>query len=248
MSLSKMPDINPEIAIAFEDAINSLLRSIALEEMSLSKWLDFETHKISTEPQNETIGKDTLEVNESVAETVQHMLRIEGLLQTQLDEVRKLITMTECEDDGSSTQHIHCLVKGGGQGAVTESLDCYHGETADLYVFAFSTDVNTKSVRYSVGTTQKQIYFDAKEKVKMKSPTACGEPIEIWGKAQLKRKVNDSICDTIHVAFLLTVQRKLYSDIEFCMKIKGIEDEFCHDSGWIKLEPYSGQNAMTIEM
>ena len=41
MSMPKIPNITPRINITLEDSVNLLLTSIAMEEISLSKFMDY---------------------------------------------------------------------------------------------------------------------------------------------------------------------------------------------------------------
>ena len=46
MSMPNIPDIDPDINITSEQALNLILTSIAMEEMSLSTLMDAESEKI----------------------------------------------------------------------------------------------------------------------------------------------------------------------------------------------------------
>lgn len=108
MSFPNIPDINPEINISFEDAINLLLISIAMEEISLSKMLDAETNKIlsllenkpdfteekNSRGYNEYSTQDMLAINKSVNDTIKNMIKLQMLLQFKLENVKEILPKT----------------------------------------------------------------------------------------------------------------------------------------------------------
>ena len=108
MSFPNIPDINPYINITFDDAINLLLTSIAMEEISLSKLMDAETNKILYvldrckhvdckhygSKQNDTMLKDALEINKSVDNTLKDMIKLQMLLQFKLDNIKEFLPCT----------------------------------------------------------------------------------------------------------------------------------------------------------
>lgn len=95
MSFPNIPDINPDIDISLEGAVNLLLTSIALEEVSLSKLMDAETEKILSVLQDckhkENTLHDTLLVNKSVDNTIKNIIKLQMLLQFKLEKVKEII-------------------------------------------------------------------------------------------------------------------------------------------------------------
>ncbi len=81
-----------------EDALNLLLNSIALEEVSLSKMLDAETKKmqyILEEYKHEKISiYDTQDINKSVNQTIMNMIKLQMLLQFKLDNIMEVLPTT----------------------------------------------------------------------------------------------------------------------------------------------------------
>lgn len=108
MSFPNIPDINPYINIKFEDAINLLLTSVAMEEVSLSKLMDAETDKIkciiddykhkSTKcnhyDHKDSTLQDVIEVNKSVDDTIKNMIKLQMLLQFKLENIEQLVSKT----------------------------------------------------------------------------------------------------------------------------------------------------------
>jgi len=115
MSFPNIPDIDPHISITLEDAVNLLLTSIALEEVSLSKLIDAETCKIlsilndckhrecdSCDFKHEKcdshkckhedcVFHDALLINKSVDDTMQNIIKLQMLLQFKLEKVKDII-------------------------------------------------------------------------------------------------------------------------------------------------------------
>lgn len=98
MSFPNIPDITPDISITFEDAINLLLVSIALEEISLSKLIDAEKDKIlfvlDECKQKDSALHDAIAINKSVDGTIKNMIKLQMLLQFKLENVTELISTT----------------------------------------------------------------------------------------------------------------------------------------------------------
>lgn len=102
MSFPNIPDINPKINITFEDSINLLLTSIAMEEISLSKLMDAETQKIScvlgdcmhNHCDHGSVLHDAVEINKSVDGTIKDMIKLQMLLQFKLDNIKDILPTT----------------------------------------------------------------------------------------------------------------------------------------------------------
>lgn len=98
MSFPNIPDITPKISITFEDSINLLLASIALEEISLSDLMDAEKNKIlfvlKDCKHKDSALHDAVVIDKSVNETIQNMIKLQMLLQFKLEHVKELIPCT----------------------------------------------------------------------------------------------------------------------------------------------------------
>ena len=98
MSFPNIPDINPDISVTFEEAVNLLLTSIAMEEVSLSKLMDAETNKICCVlndcKHKDTLLHDALKVNKSVDDTIKNMIKLQMLLQFKLENIQEILPAT----------------------------------------------------------------------------------------------------------------------------------------------------------
>lgn len=98
MSFPNIPDITPDINITFEEAINLLLTSIAMEEVSLSKLLDAETNKIQCVlddcKHKDSLLNDAIRINKSVDDTIKNMIKMQMLLQFKLENIKEIIPTT----------------------------------------------------------------------------------------------------------------------------------------------------------
>lgn len=107
MSFPNIPDINPEINISLEDAINLLLSSIALEEISLSELIDAETEKIMFVLEkcmhNDSQLHHAVEINKSVNETIKNIIKLQMLLQFKLENVTDLLPRTTTTSTSTTT-------------------------------------------------------------------------------------------------------------------------------------------------
>ncbi len=94
MSFPNIPNVTPLIEIDLCDAINLLLSSIAMEEISLSKLMDAEREKIEFVLSKCMSGNrsldDVLKVNKSAEDMLKTMIKLQMLLQFKLDSVHEL--------------------------------------------------------------------------------------------------------------------------------------------------------------
>ena len=93
MSQANIPDINPNITVTFEEAVNLLLASIALEELGLAHLINAEAEKIQhvIAMSGVTVGQ-LLDVNASVRKVLQDIIKKEMLLQFKLETVTGMLT------------------------------------------------------------------------------------------------------------------------------------------------------------
>lgn len=180
MSFPKIPDIDPYISITFEDAINLLLTSIALEEVSLSKLIDAETNKILCVLNHckckDSALQDAIAINKSVDDTIKNIIKLQMLLQFKLENVRELLPSTTTTTTSTSTTttttctktttcttscttstrttttkcECGCNLVGKGVGCVSNCCDEFYGQLAVIQAFLFSCDVKNRTLRYSV--------------------------------------------------------------------------------------------------
>ncbi len=109
MSLPNIPDIDPLISLNRCDAINLLLSSIALEEISLSHILNAEGEKLQKFLRQKAVcTNDLLRMNESVQKSLQTVVKSQLLLVMKLEEVVELAEHTPCFPK-------HCTCKKDGK-------------------------------------------------------------------------------------------------------------------------------------
>lgn len=97
MSMPTIPDINVDININRDDAINVIIMSIAMEELSLAHILNAEGEKLQyvlgtledKDPGEITIC-DIMAVNNSIGKTLRDVIKTEMLLQFKLEDAIEL--------------------------------------------------------------------------------------------------------------------------------------------------------------
>jgi hypothetical protein len=93
MSSPNIPDIKPQIDLKREDVITLLLASVALEEVGLSRILNAEGEKIKAVLDYKGCECPDIsqikELNESVSETIDSIVRLQMLLQMKLKDILK---------------------------------------------------------------------------------------------------------------------------------------------------------------
>lgn len=107
MSLPKIPDMNPQVSVARDDAINLLLFSIGMEEIGLSHIINAEGEKIQyvlgtltdgdgnpIAPPPDVTVDSVLQVNAAVSDSLKDVLRNQLLLQLKLEDVKNMETTT----------------------------------------------------------------------------------------------------------------------------------------------------------
>lgn len=264
MSFPNIPDINPEINITFEDSINLLLTSIAMEEVSLSKLMDAETNKISCvlddckhdRCEHGSVLHDAIKINKSVDDTIKDMIKLQMLLQFKLDNIKDILPTTSstttstssttttthtstCTTSTCSTttkEECFCGLTGNGTGCVPNCCDEFFKGIAELYSFVYSSDAKCRTIRYSVKDSCSSLQLFASDyNVKMQCPGHCCDNLVIFGKGYVKKHSNCSPDITVQANFILTVEHKTPDTLEFRMEIKSdFHPEFDHDSGFIQ--------------
>lgn len=191
MSFPNIPDINPYISIKLEDAINLLLTSIAMEEISLSKLMDAEKNKILCVLDNckhhecshkDSVLHDAIAINKSVDDTIKNMIKLQMLLQFKLENVTEILAFTSSTtttSTSSTTTTTHtttsttstcttttkkecsCSLNGNAKGCITNCCDEFCGQMALLHAFVFFCDVKSRIIRYSVGHDDDNLHLYA---------------------------------------------------------------------------------------
>ena len=97
MSVPNIPDLNPEISICKKDAVNILLTSIGMEELSLAHILNAEAEKIQFALgtlegcENPLNFCEIKEVNEMANKMLKDVIKKEILLNMKLEDVIDII-------------------------------------------------------------------------------------------------------------------------------------------------------------
>ncbi|TDL30757.1 hypothetical protein E2R51_17395 [Jeotgalibacillus sp. S-D1] len=103
MSQPSIPNITPVITFNRNDAINLLLASIGMEELSLAHIVNAEAEKIQyvlgTLPgiEQQATLEDLLVINQSVQEVLEAVIKKELLLDSKLNHVIKVISSQAIE-------------------------------------------------------------------------------------------------------------------------------------------------------
>lgn len=88
-----MPEIkNSTSPVCYQQALNDIVESIALEETALSHILNAEGEKVQRIVNDKCSSVDAiLAVNQSVNETIKNVIKMQMLLQFKLEEAKKMV-------------------------------------------------------------------------------------------------------------------------------------------------------------
>lgn len=93
MSFPNFPDVDIDISITREEAINMVLSSIAFEELGLAHLINAEAEKIQyvlgtldTQPATSPTIDELIEINKSVEHTMRSVIKTQMLLQFKLED------------------------------------------------------------------------------------------------------------------------------------------------------------------
>lgn len=258
MSFPNIPDVHPCIDIDLKDAVNLLLTSIAQEEISLSRLIDAETEKIKCTLDDKihkhTDCNDVLRINKSVDETMRDIIKLQMLLQFKLEKVKELVPPPHppCPPcpPCPPPQKCCCVLKGRGEGCITNRCDALYPGQAVLRAFIFSDDVKSRSLRYAVTGKTCEVKMEAfSHNIRVTCRPHDGEEkVEITGKG-LAVKHADGCPETAYpVDFTLTVREKTTDTLGFRMEFDTrCEPGFVHDSGFIWLGDSNSNLRLTVK-
>lgn len=99
MSFPNIPDINPCINVTTEEAINFLIYAIAQQEACLNKLIETENrhilHVLDERRYQDSLVKDILDINDSIDTTIQHIMKLQMILQLTIEKIRELIPIVK---------------------------------------------------------------------------------------------------------------------------------------------------------
>ncbi|HZJ84476.1 MAG TPA: hypothetical protein VFD02_02865 [Syntrophomonadaceae bacterium] len=112
MSYPNIPDIDPNIEITLDDAINLMLASVALEELALAHIMNAEAEKLQYilgtledgEPlETPPTMEELLTINQSVERTLRSVLKNQMLLQFNLEDILSISISTTTTSTTTTT-------------------------------------------------------------------------------------------------------------------------------------------------
>lgn len=102
MSMPNIPNVNPQISVTRDDAVNIILSSIGMEELSLAHILNAEAEKIQFALGTlETAGgqassmNDILETNKLASKMVRNVIKNQMLLSMKMEDTVDLAEATQ---------------------------------------------------------------------------------------------------------------------------------------------------------
>lgn len=251
MSFPNIPDVDPAIDIDLCDAVNLLLASIAMEEISLSKLMDAERDKIQyalafCKGGNCSL-QDIAQVNKSADDMLKTMVKFQMLLQFKLENVHDLMpctttttstttttTSTTCTCSTSTCPSCTCCLMGTGKGCIQNHCSSLNGNSASIHAFLPYEDASSRAIRYIVGGKCETLsLYAAGQEVK----ADCAENvISIHGMGRLNCVSPENTPRSVKAAYTLTVRSLSCEQLEFRMQIYSCWKHcFSHDSGFIRV-------------
>ena len=254
MSFPNIPDIEPVIDIDLSDAVNLLLSSIAMEEMSLSRLMDAEHDKIHDALECCKRGGCTLHdvtaVNKSAEDMMKTLIKLQMLLQFKLENIRELVPCTTTSTTTSSTTTTSttctrstttkpcrsgCCLMGTARGCVEDRRDPFYSQPFSLHVFLPDERSRERSLRYAVGDEHQGLSFYASGRdVAVTCPGSGQAELLLQGTGRLKRFRREGGDLTGDAAYTLTVRKARQGRLAFRMRLSShTEPRFEYDSGFI---------------
>ena len=108
MSMPNIPDLNPDVTIDRNDALNVILSSIGMEELSMSHLLNAEAEKIqfalgTLDPEVEAASlEEIMKVNESSNKMLRDVIKNQMLIGMKMEDVVALAKETPVEEEPTS--------------------------------------------------------------------------------------------------------------------------------------------------
>ena len=163
-----IPDLDQLEEITLEDAVNLLLKSIAMEEISLSKLMDAERSKVLCALNHCKCGtgtlRDVLEINRSAEDMMKTIIQLQMLLRFKLKNVQELLPCSALPcllpKRGST-----CCMRGTGKGCVQNREDTFYHCPASIYAFLPCGNSQNGTIRYIVGASESAVHGSRSRRV-----------------------------------------------------------------------------------
>ena len=236
-----IPDLDQLEEITLEDAVNLLLKSIAMEEISLSKLMDAERSKVLCALNHCKCGtgtlRDVLEINRSAEDMMKTIIQLQMLLRFKLKNVQELLPCPALPcllpKRGST-----CCMRGTGKGCVQNREDTFYHCPASIYAFLPCGNSQNGTIRYIVGNNCDGLYLYACDRnVRVRCREGCSDQIVVYGEGRIRKCSARQPEQTGTVSFHLTVTDREGEVPTFRMVLTSTENlSFEHDSGWVKID------------
>ena len=106
MSMPSIPDLNPQVSIDRDDALNVILSSIGMEELSMAHILNAEAEKIQfalgtlETAEGPATLEEILEVNKSSNKMLRDVIKNQMLIGMKMEDVVELASQVEETPEG----------------------------------------------------------------------------------------------------------------------------------------------------
>ena len=267
MSFPTIPDIKPVIDIDSCDAVNLLLSSIAMEEMSLSKLMDAEHDKIRHVMDRCERGGCTLhdvtEVNKSAEDMMKTLIKLQMLLQFKLENVRELMppcTTTTTTTSTSTTTSTTCTrstttkpcrrgccLMGTARGCMENSRVPFYGQPLSLHAFIPSENSKDRAIRYTAGDERSGLCLYASGyEAAVKCPESRQNALAVQGTGRLTRFRRGERDISEAADYKLTVREEACGRLLFRIQFSTeSEPRFSYDSSPVKADGYGSDLRMS---
>lgn len=228
-------------ALTRSDAVDLLLRSIAMEEMNLSKLTDTERGKVLYALQQYRCGKEplcrALEINRSVDEGIRTIAQLQMLLRFKRKAVQELVSCPK-PDQPPCRQKKSCFgcgLRGTGRGNVENHEDCFDHCPISIYAFLPCVDPQNATIRYIVGDRCQRLYLYACDRnVKVRYGEVRPDQLTVYGKGRVRKYCGQELEQTEIASFQLTVKGQAEEVRSLRMELTAVETPtLIHDSGWV---------------
>lgn len=250
LSMPNIPDISSDNDISLEQAVNLLLTSIAMEEISLSKLMDAETDKIKyvTQMHGQRNTDDLLSVNSSVNTTIMNMIKLQMLLQFKLENVERLLPpkppcppppKPPCpcppEQQCPLPHKPCCCISGRACGCICHSSGEFSGAEAMLRADIFSNATANNLLSYTVRNCDSSLLMNAYTHNLCLLPFGCeglgGVVITGNGKAEKLGPNGQRVSG--FADFHITIWDSWFKE-GFQVTLSSCEPKLNHDSGFVR--------------